>query len=114
VRYLLAAVLLGLGLTAAGCGGEKSAATTAAAPTTRPVTTTKTTVSGRYHYPPSVIASFMQTCTQGDPARQRRCACVIDKLSNTVSNRDLVRIARVRKASPRVERAIVRARTACA
>jgi nicotinate-nucleotide pyrophosphorylase len=50
---------------------------------------------------------------QGDVAKQGYCACVIDKLSNTVSTRDFARIARTRKATPRVVSAIRRATAVC-
>jgi hypothetical protein len=102
-----------LALVAAGCGsGGKSSATTK--PTTTMTTTTAVTVSGKYRYSPKVIRSFMRSCTQGKTAKQDYCACVIDKLSNSVSTRDFARIARTGKAVPRVARAIRQATTACA
>jgi hypothetical protein len=110
VRCLAGALLLACGLAAGGCGtggGEKSTLTTT-------VTTRAVTVSGTYRYPPVVINSFMRTCTQGKATRQNFCACVIDRLSNSVSNRDFARIARTGRAVPRVERAIRRATAACA
>jgi hypothetical protein len=112
VRYLAGTLVLGLGLAAGGCGsgGEKSVATA----TAETSTTTMVTVSGTYRYPPKVINSFMRTCTQGKATRESFCACVIDRLSNSVSNRDFARIAREGRAVPRVERAIKRATTACA
>jgi len=102
VRYLVGALLLGLCLAASGCGGEKSN-----------VTTTVITVSGTYRYPPSVIRSFMQSCTKEKPKFATLCACVIDKLSYTVSNREFARILSVGKAVPRVRRAAARATAAC-
>jgi hypothetical protein len=112
VRYLGGALLLACGLAAGGCGGgsDKSAATRTAGTfsSTYPVT-----VSGTYRYPPKVIDSFMQSCTQGKAAKQNFCACVIDKLSDSVSTRDFARIAREGRAVPRVERAIKRATAAC-
>jgi hypothetical protein len=103
-----------LALVAAGCGsGGKSAATTK--PTTTNRTTTATvTVSGTYRYSQKVIRSFMRSCTQGNSAKEDYCACVIDKLSNSVSTRDFARIARTGRAVPRVARAIRRATAACA
>ncbi len=93
-----------LALAAGGCGsGGKPLATT-----------TEVTVSGTYRYPPTVINSFMRSCTKSEPTRERLCACVIDELSNSVSSRDFARIAREGRAVPRVERAIKRATTACA
>jgi hypothetical protein len=96
-------------LVAAGCGGAggKSLATTTTS------TTTAATVSGKYHYSPKVINSFMRSCTQGNSAKKDFCGCVIDKLSNSVSTRDFARIARTGKAVPRVTRAIRRATAAC-
>jgi hypothetical protein len=102
-----------LALVAAGCGGGgKSSATTQ--PTTTTNTTTAVIVSGRYHYSPTVIRSFMRSCTQGNSAKEDYCACVIDKLSNSVSTRDFARIARTGRAVPRVARAIRRAASSCA
>ena len=92
-----------LALVAAGCGSSgKSTATT-----------TVITVSGTYRYPPSVIRSFMQSCTKEKPKFATLCACVIDKLSYTVSNREFARILSVGKAVPRVRRAAARATAAC-
>ncbi len=102
MRYLVGALLVGLCLAASGCGGEKSTATT-----------TVITVSGAYRYPPSVIKSFMRSCTQGKPKLEPLCACVIDKLSYSVSNRDFALVLRVGKAVPRVRRATNRASAAC-
>jgi hypothetical protein len=102
-----------LALVAAGCGsGGKSSATTK--PTTTMTTTTAVTVSGKYRYSPKVIRSFMRSCTQGNMTREDYCACVIDKLSNSVSTRDFARIARTGRAVPRVARAIRRATASCA
>jgi hypothetical protein len=102
-----------LALVAAGCGsGGKSSATTK--PTTTMTTTTAVTVSGKYRYSPKVIRSFMRSCTQGNTAKEDYCACVIDKLSNSVSTRDFARIARTGRAVPRVARAIRRATATCA
>jgi hypothetical protein len=109
VRYLVGAACLAL--VAAGCGsGGKSLATT----TTSTATTTPVTVSGTYRYSRDVITSFMGTCTQGNAAKENYCACVIDKLSESVSTRDFARIARTGRAVPRVARAIRRATAACA
>jgi len=111
VRYLIGACCLAL--VAAGCGsGGKSSATTK--PTTTVITTTAVTVSGKYRYSPKVIRSFMRSCTQGKAAKEDYCACVIDKLSNSVSTRDFARIARTGRAVPRVARAIRRAASSCA
>jgi hypothetical protein len=102
-----------LALVAAGCGsGGKSAATTK--PATTMNTTTAVTVSGKYRYSPKVIRSFMRSCTRGNTAKEDYCACVIDKLSNSVSTRDFARIARTGRAVPRVARAIRRAAASCA
>jgi hypothetical protein len=103
-----------LALVAAGCGsgGGKSSATTK--PTTTMTTTTAVTVGGKYRYSPQVIQSFMRSCTQGNTAKEDYCACVIDKLSNSVSTRDFARIARTGRAVPRVARAIRRATATCA
>ena len=107
-----------LALVAAGCGsGGKSAATTKPTTTTNTTKTTKTTtvtVGGTYRYSQKVIRSFMRSCTQGNSAKEDYCACVIDKLSNSVSTRDFARIARTGRAVPRVARAIRRATAACA
>jgi hypothetical protein len=104
-----------LALVAAGCGsGGKSAATTKPTTTTNRTTTTTVTVSGTYRYSQKVIRSFMRSCTQGNSAKEDYCACVIDKLSNSVSTRDFARIARTGRAVPRVARAIRRATAACA
>ena len=99
MRYLVGALLLGLCLAAGGCGGgEKSGAIT---------------VSGTYRYPQSVIDHFMRSCTQGTKEREKLCACVIDKLSYTVSSRDFARVL-VGDAIPRVKSATKRATAACA
>jgi hypothetical protein len=97
VRSLAVALLLGLCLAAAGCGGGSKAIT----------------VSGHYRYPTRVIDSFMRTCTHGKPARNSLCACVIDKLSYSVSNRDFARVLVGREVA-RVKRATRRAAAACA
>ena len=105
-----------LALVAAGCGsgGKSSATTKSASTTTRTMTTTTAvTVSGRYRYPPKVIRSFMRSCTQGSTAKENYCACVLDKLSNSVSTRDFARIAHTGRAVPRVARAIRRATASC-
>jgi hypothetical protein len=111
VRAFVAAACLAL--VAAGCGsGSKSAVTT----TTTTATKTGTTVSvtGKYHYSPKVISSFMRSCTQGNAAKANYCGCVIDRLSENVSTQDFARIAKTGKAVPRVTRAIRRATAACA
>jgi hypothetical protein len=102
VRYLVAALCLPL--VASGCGGDGKPA----------ATSTVITVSGPYRYPQKVIDSFMSSCTHGTPAREKLCACVIDKLSYSVSNRDFARILRDDQAVPRVKRAARRATAACA
>ena len=71
------------------------------------------TLTGKYRYPPQVITAFMQGCTQGKQARENLCACVIDKLSYTISNRDFARV-RAGRAVPRVKEATKRATAACA
>ena len=110
MRYLVGAACLAL--VAAGCGsGGKSVAT---ATTTTMVTKTQITVGGKYRYSPNVIDSFMRSCTQGNAAKRDYCACVIDKLSSSVSTQDFARIARTGRAVPRVARAIRRATAACA
>jgi hypothetical protein len=96
---------------AAGCGGGKSSATTSSRTTTS--TGTRITLTGKYRYPPQVITAFMQGCTEGKQARENLCACVIDKLSYTVSNRDFARV-RAGRAVPRVKEATRRATAACA
>jgi hypothetical protein len=108
VRYLVAASCLAL--VAAGCGGGKPSATTSSPTTT---TGTRITLTGKYRYPPQVITAFMQACSQGKQAREDLCACVIDKLSYTISNRDFARV-RAGRAVPRVKEATKRATAACA
>jgi hypothetical protein len=98
VRYLVAALCLAL--VASGCGGGGKS--------------TVITVSGTYRYPQKVIDSFMRSCTHGKQARERLCACVIDRLSYSVSNPDFARILRDDRAVPRVKRAAKRATAACA
>jgi len=95
---------------AAGCGGGKSSATTSSPTTTS--TQTRITLTGKYRYPPEVVTAFMQGCTQGKQARENLCACVIDKLSYTISNRDFARV-RAGRAVPRVKEATRRATSAC-
>ena len=95
---------------AAGCGGKPSATTSR--PTTA-TTGTRVTLTGKYRYPPQVITAFMQGCTQGKQARDNLCACVIDKLSYTISNRDFARV-RAGRAVPLVKEATKRATAACA
>ncbi len=111
MRYLVAAALLAV--VAAGCGGGKSAATT-----TRATTTTQTGIriplTGKYQYSGRVVSGFMGSCTKGDAAKENYCACVLDKLSHSVSARDFAHIADTGRAVPRVQRAIRRATTACA
>ena len=110
MRYLVGAACLAF--VTAGCGGGgKSVAT---ATTTTTVTKTQITVGGKYRYSPNVISSFMRSCTQGNSAKEDYCACVIDKLSNSVSTRDFAGIARTGRAVPRVARAIRRAASSCA
>jgi hypothetical protein len=109
VRSLVAASCLAL--VAAGCGGGKSSATPSSPTTTS--TGTRITLTGKYRYPPQVIAAFMQGCTEGKKARENLCACVIDKLSYTVSNRDFARV-RAGRAVSRVKEATKRATAACA
>ena len=109
VRYLVAASCLAL--VAAGCGGGKSSATTSGPTTTS--SGIRITVTGKYRYPSRVITAFMQGCTQGKQARENLCACVIDKLSYTISNRDFARV-RAGRAVPRVKDATKRATAACA
>ena len=109
MRYLVAASCLAL--VAAGCGGGKSSATTSSPTTTS--TGIRITLTGKYRYPPQVITAFMQGCTQGKQARENLCACVIDKLSYTVSIRDFARVLAGR-AVPRVKEATNRAKAACA
>lgn len=110
MRYLVGAACLAL--VTAGCGsGGKSLAT---ATTTTTVTKTQITVGGKYRYSPNLIGSFMRSCTQGNAAKRDYCACVIDKLSSSVSTQDFARIARTGRAVPRVARAIRRATAACA
>jgi len=97
---------------AAGCGGGKSAATTTAPAAT--TTGIRIPITGKYHYRGQVVSSFMESCTQGNAAKENYCACVIDKLSHSVSTRDFAHIARTGRAVPRVQRAIRRATAACA
>jgi hypothetical protein len=109
MRYLVGAACLAL--VTAGCGsGGKSVAT----PTTTTTVTKTITVGGKYRYSPRVIGSFMRSCMQGNAAKRDYCACVIDRLSNSVSTQDFARIARTGRAVPRVARAIRRATAACA
>jgi hypothetical protein len=109
VRYLVAASCLAL--VAAGCGGGKSSATTSGLTTTS--TGIRITLTGKYRYPSQVITAFMQGCTQGKQGREKLCACVIDKLSYTISNRAFARV-RAGRAVPRVKQATKRATAACA
>jgi hypothetical protein len=109
VRYFVAASCVAL--VAAGCSGGKSSATTSSPTTTS--TGTGITLTGKYRYPAQVITAFMQGCTKGKQARENLCACVIDKLSYTVSNRDFARV-RAGRAVPRVKEATKRAAAACA
>ena len=109
MRYLVAASCLAL--VAAGCGGGKSSATTSGATTTS--SGIRITLTGKYRYPPQVITAFMQGCTQGKQGREKLCACVIDKLSYTISSRDFARV-RAGRAVPRVKDATKRATAACA
>jgi Lhr-like helicase len=85
--------------------------------TTVATTTTATTVTthGRFHYPRSLIVSFMRTCTGGDAGKQAYCACTLDRLSNNVSTRDFTRIGRsgTKVLPPRINRFIRRAARAC-
>ena len=110
MRYLVGAACLAF--VTAGCGGGGKSVATATTSTT--VTKTQITVGGKYRYSPNVISSFMRSCTWGNAAKRGYCACVLDKLSNSVSTRDFARIARTGRAVPRVARAIRRATAACA
>jgi hypothetical protein len=80
------------------------------------VTTAATvTTHGRFHYPTSLIVSFMRSCTGGDAAKQSYCACTLDRLSNHLSTEDFTRIGRSGgKVLPaRITRIIRRAALAC-
>jgi hypothetical protein len=120
VRQVFAAVLVGVALVAAGCGGgSKSAATTTVtktiATTTNPTGTASVTTHGRYHYPPQLVKSYMQSCTKGDTSKRAYCGCTLDKLSNNVSVADFVRVGLAGgKLPPRIRRLITKAAVACA
>ena len=93
-----------LALVASGCGGDRKST----------ATSTVITVSGPYRYPQKVIDSFMGSCTQGKQTRETLCACVIDKLSYSVSGADFARILRDDRAVSRVKQEAKRATAACA
>lgn len=118
LKALLPALLATLALTAAGCGGGKTAATTTittVATETNPAGAVTVTTHGRFHYPRSLIENFMRSCTRGDTAKQAYCACTLDKLSNNVSTGDFARIGLSGgKVPPRIRRLIRRATVACA
>jgi hypothetical protein len=73
------------------------------------------TTHGRFHYPRSLITSFMRSCTGGDPAKQAYCACTLDRLSNHISTQDFTRIGRSggKVLPPRITRYIRQAARAC-
>jgi len=118
LKALLPTLLATLALTAAGCGGDKTAATTTVttvATETNPAGAATVTTHGRFHYPRSLIENFMRSCTRGDTAKQAYCACTLDKLSNNVSTGDFARIGLSGgKVPPRIRRLIRRATVACA
>jgi len=105
-------------LAAAGCGGGgKTAATTTVtiATVTNPAGTGSVTTHGRYHYPPALITSYMQSCTTGAAVRKEYCACTLDKLSNNVSVHDFVRVGLAGgKLSKRIQGLINKAAKDCA
>jgi len=103
-------------LAAAGCGGGgKTAATTTVTIATATNPTASVTTHGRYHYPPELITSYMQSCTTGGAARQEYCACTLDKLSNSVSVHDFVRVGLAGGKLPkRIQRLINQAAKNCA
>ena len=72
------------------------------------------TTHGRYHYPPALIRSYMQSCTSGDAGKQAYCGCTLDKLSNDVSVQDFVRVGLSGgKLPPRIQRLINQAAASC-
>jgi hypothetical protein len=115
LKALLPALLAGVALAAAGCGGSKSAATTTVTVATTNTTGAATvTTHGRFHYPSTLTVNFMRSCTRGDTGKQAYCACTLDKLSNHVSTADFARIGRSGgKLPPRIRRFIRQAATAC-
>lgn len=120
MRYALLAVVCVLVLATAACGGggKKSAATTTVttvATATEPAGTASVTTHGRFHYPPALVKSYMQSCTKGDAAKNAYCGCTLDKLSNDVSVQDFVTVGLAGgKLPPRIQRLINQAANACA
>jgi hypothetical protein len=122
VRQAFLVVVAAVALAATGCGGgNKSAATTVTKTVTQIPTTTNPTgtasvkTHGRYHYPPQLVRSYMQSCTKGDTSKRAYCGCTLDKLSNNVSVGDFVRVGLAGgKLPPRIRRLITKAATACA
>lgn len=116
---LLVAVATAVSVTAAGCGGGGKTAlqTTTAGRTstaTNPTGTAAVTTHGRYHYSPSVVKNYMQSCLKSSSVTQAYCACTLDKLSNTVSTADFARIGLSGgHIPPRVRKLIRRAALAC-
>ena len=81
---------------------------------TNPAATGSVTTHGRYHYPPALITSYMQSCTTGAAVRKEYCACTLDKLSNNVSVHDFVRVGLAGgKLSKRIQRLINQAAANC-
>ncbi len=120
MRYAVLATLCVLELVAAGCGGggKKSVATTTVttvATATNPTGTASVTTHGRFHYPPALVKSYMQSCTKGDTAKKAYCGCTLDKLSNDVSVQDFVKVGLAGgRLPPRIQRLINQAANACA
>ena len=99
-------------LLAAGCGGSKSVRSTTPA-VTRPTSSTVTT-TGRFHYPPVLVRTYIRSCLNEGAVKRAYCACTLDKLSNNVSTADFMRIGLARgRIPPRIKRLMTRAALDC-
>ena len=127
MRVSLSALVLVVVL--AGCGGGKSAHSSSTTTSTNAIsisvsTSTTTTAGpkvvthGRFHYPPTLVTSYMRSCVGSAGAASKKrdyCACTLDRLSNDVSTRDFQEIGLQHgRIPPRMKRSMVRAVRACA
>ena len=111
MKRLAAVVLVAVAL--AGCGGSGKTASPGTTTATIATATNPTGTTARFHYPPSLVRSYMRTCTNNGRAKASVCACTLRKLSTSVSVADFRRMGQTRTVPPRIRRAISRAALAC-
>jgi hypothetical protein len=119
VRAAVLVAVVAVAATGCGGGGTKSSVTTTVTKTLTTTNPTGTaavvTTHGRFHYPDSIVKSYMESCTKHGQVKEAYCACTLDRLSNSVSTGDFARIGLSSgKIPPRINRFIRRAAIACA